>query len=415
MSEEKDREQYGVLLYYNYAEIPDLNNLLTFYHSNCSSLNLRGRVRLSSHGVNVTVGGNFSSLESHIEALKAYNSLFHNTDFKLATCHHPINDKVSQECGFTSLSIRIVDELVTLSSHPLSKAPDVSNAGRHLSALDFHSSLHNANNESPESGLVLLDARNLYETRIGKFHVPNVETLDPEVRQYSDLSSWIDDNGDRLKGKNILMYCTGGIRCEMASAYIKSKGAGFENVFQLFGGIQRYLEQFPDGGFFKGKNFVFDHRISVGSSDANVIGTCLICQSSFDDYTTRCRCTYCRMLVLVCHSCQNESTVYVCELCQKQGKAVKSTQLIENGESKTSLSASEFHNFSSDAICLPRLPRGDGDGKVCDIARPNFTFICVLSKDLKKTENLVLAWVSAECIQFQRKNSITSQETKENN
>lgn len=171
MSEEKDREQYGVLLYYNYAEIPDLNNLLTFYHSNCSSLNLRGRVRLSSHGVNVTVsnhiyyslsffissfdsyhysflfaqvGGNFSSLESHIEALKAYNSLFHNTDFKLATCHHPINDKVSQECGFTSLSIRIVDELVTLSSHPLSKAPDVSNAGRHLSALDFHSSLHNA-------------------------------------------------------------------------------------------------------------------------------------------------------------------------------------------------------------------------------------------------------------------------------
>jgi len=170
MSEEKDREQYGVLLYYNYAEIPDLNHLLTFYRSNCSSLNLLGRVRLSSHGVNVTVsnhlyysfffhssfnsyhyaflfaqvGGNLSSLESHIEALKAYNSLFHNTDFKLATCHHPLNDKVAQESGFTSLSIRIVDELVTLSSHPLLQTPDISNAGKHLSALDFHSSLHNA-------------------------------------------------------------------------------------------------------------------------------------------------------------------------------------------------------------------------------------------------------------------------------
>ncbi|KOM35450.1 hypothetical protein LR48_Vigan02g160000 [Vigna angularis] len=356
MSEDKDREQYGVLLYYNYAEIPDLNHLLTFYHSNCSSLNLRGRVRLSTHGVNVTVGGNLSSLESHIEALKAYNSLFHRTDFKLGTCHHPLNDKVAQECGFTSLSIRIVDELVTLSSQPLLKAPDISNAGRHLSALDFHSSLHNANNENPENGLVLLDARNMYETRIGKFHVPNVETLDPQVRQYSDLSSWIDDNGDRLKGKNIFMYCTGGIRCEMASAYIKSKGAGFENVFQLFGGIQRYLEQFPDGGFFKGKNFVFDHRISVGSSDANVMGTCLMCQCSFDDYTSRCRCTYCRMLVLVCRSCESESTVYVCELCQKQGKA-ESAQLIEIGESKTSLSGAEFNNFCSD---LPRVPRGDG-------------------------------------------------------
>uniref|UniRef100_A0A0R0I1K2 Rhodanese domain-containing protein n=1 Tax=Glycine max TaxID=3847 RepID=A0A0R0I1K2_SOYBN len=317
MSEDK----YGVLLYYKYAEIPNLDDLLTFYHSNCSSLSLLGRVRLSSHGVNVTVGGNLSSLGNHIQALKAYSTLFHHTDFKLATCHHPLNDKVAQECGFTSLSIRIVHELVTLSSHPLLKSPNISNAGKHLS------SLHNTNSESPEKGLVLLDARNLYETRIGKFDVPNVETLDPQVRQFSDLSSWIDDNGERLKGKNILMYCTGGIRCEMASAYIRSKGAGFEN---LFGGIQRYLEQFPDGGFFKGKNFVFDHRISVGSSDANVIGTCLICQCSFDDYSSRCRCAYCRMLVLVCGSCQNESTQYVCELCQKQGKAVRSTQLIEN-------------------------------------------------------------------------------------
>ncbi|KAG4909942.1 hypothetical protein JHK87_056058 [Glycine soja] len=353
MSEEK----YGVLLYYKYAEIPNLDDLLTFYHSNCSSLSLLGRVRLSSRGVNV--GGNLSSLEIHIEALKAYNALFHDTDFKLANCHQPLNDKVAQECGFTSLSIRIVDELVTLSSHPLLKSPDISNAGKHLSALDFHSSLHNTNKESPENDLVLLDARNLYETRIGKFHVPNIETLDPQVRQYSDLSSWIDDNGERLKGKNILMYCTGGIRCEMASAYIRSKGAGFENVFQLFGGIQRYLEQFPDGGFFKGKNFVFDHRISVGSSDANVIGTCLICQCSFDDYSSRCRCAYCRMLVLVCGSCQNESTQYVCELCQKQGKVVRSTQLIENGESKSSLPGAEFQNFSSDTMCLPQVPRGD--------------------------------------------------------
>ncbi|KAK7344285.1 hypothetical protein VNO77_13725 [Canavalia gladiata] len=355
-----DREQYGVLLYYNYADIPNLDDLVTFYHSNCSSLRLLGRVRLSPHGVNVTVGGNLSSLESHIEALKAQNTLFHDTDFKLATCHHPLNDKVAEECGFTSLSIRIVNELVTLSSHPLLKSPEISKAGRHLSASEFHSSIQNADMESPENSFVLLDARNLYETRIGKFHAPNVETLDPQVRQYSDLSSWIDDNGERLKGKNILMYCTGGIRCEMASAYIRSKGAGFENVFQLFGGIQRYLEQFPDGGFFKGKNFVFDHRISVGSLDASTVGTCLICHCSFDDYSSRCRCTYCRMLVLVCGSCQNESACYVCELCQKQGNANSSKQSIENGESKVSLPGVEFQNFSSDTMFLPQVPRGDG-------------------------------------------------------
>ncbi|CAK8572538.1 unnamed protein product [Lathyrus sativus] len=360
MSDNKTTDQYGVLLYYKYVDIPNLNDLLTFYRSNCSSLSLLGRVRLSSHGVNVTVGGNLSSLEQHIEALKANSALFHGTDFKLATCHHPLNDDVAKECGFTSLSIRIVKELVTLSSHPLLKSPEISNAGRHLSALEFHSTLHNANKESPENGLVLLDARNLYETRIGKFHAPNVETLDPQVRQYSDLSSWIDDRSEQLKGKNILMYCTGGIRCEMASAYIRTKGAGFENVFQLFGGIQRYLEQFPDGGFFKGKNFVFDHRISVGGSEASsTIGTCLICQCSFDDYSSRCRCTYCRMLVLVCESCQNESALYVCELCQKQGKAVGSKQLNENDDSKKSLQGVEFQDFSSDTMLLPQELRGD--------------------------------------------------------
>ena len=160
MSEDK----YGVLLYYKYAEIPNLDDLLTFYHSNCSSLSLLGRVRLSSHGVNVTVsvplissfipfipnsllftqvGGNLSSLGNHIQALKAYSTLFHHTDFKLATCHHPLNDKVAQECGFTSLSIRIVHELVTLSSHPLLKSPNISNAGKHLSSLHNTSSCCN--------------------------------------------------------------------------------------------------------------------------------------------------------------------------------------------------------------------------------------------------------------------------------
>ncbi|XWS57413.1 hypothetical protein CRYUN_Cryun09bG0172100 [Craigia yunnanensis] len=222
------------------------------------------------------VGGLLLALEKHIEAGKS-KSLFQGTDFKLASSHHPLNDKVALECGFTSLSIRVVNELVTFSSHPLLKAPEVSNAGRHLSAAEFHSVLQSGGialvlslfmawqlmkNGSPtdDKQLVLLDARNLYETRIDKFHAPSVETLDPGIRQYSDLSSWIDDNSEQLTGKHVLMYCTGGISCEMASAYIRSKGVGFENVFQLFGGMQRYLEQFPDGGFFREKNFVFDHR-----------------------------------------------------------------------------------------------------------------------------------------------------------
>ncbi|XP_075656913.1 rhodanese-like domain-containing protein 6 [Castanea sativa] len=362
----QDEDQYGVLLYYKYTQITDLDSLFSFYESNCNSLSLLGRVRLSPHGVNVTVGGKLSSLEKHIAAVKS-NALFEGTDFKLATCDHPVDDKVAKECGFTSLSIRIVKELVTLSSDPLLKSPEISNAGRHLTAAEFHSALQGTGplleKDSPtcNEDLVLLDARNLYETRIGKFHAPNVETLDPGIRQYSDLPSWIDDKSEQLKGKRVLMYCTGGIRCEMASAYIRSKGAGFENVFQLFGGIQRYLEQFPDGGFFKGKNFVFDHRISVGSSDPNIIGTCLLCGSSFDDYSSRCRCAHCRMLVLVCDSCRMEDALYVCELCQKYGKGVQSVPSLENGKTQV-LSLQEEHKLVSlDTKFSPQLPWSHGN------------------------------------------------------
>ncbi|RZC65838.1 hypothetical protein C5167_009530 [Papaver somniferum] len=130
-------------------------------------------------------------------------------------------------------------ELVTFSLQPLLESPAISNAGRHLSAAEFHSVLHGAVNnlesevQSGGKPLILLDVRNVYETRIGKFETSTVETLDPEIRQYSDLPSWIDSHAEQLQGKSGLMYCTGGIRCEMASAYIRSKGHGLENVFQV--------------------------------------------------------------------------------------------------------------------------------------------------------------------------------------
>ncbi|XAR52714.1 hypothetical protein NMG60_11020920 [Bertholletia excelsa] len=363
----KEEVEYGVLLYYKYTSIPDVDSLFTFYDSNCRCLELLGRVRLSPSGVNVTVGGKLSALEKHIAAVRS-NSLFEGTDFKLASCHEPLNDKVARECGFTSLSIRVVKELVTFSSHPLLKSPDVSKAGRHLSAAEFHSVLENVGKfplektTDDQQRVVLLDARNLYETRIGKFQTSNVRTLDPEIRQYSDLHAWIDNNSEQLRGNQILMYCTGGIRCEMASAYIRSKGDGFENVFQLYGGIQRYLEQFPDGGFFKGKNFVFDHRVSVGSSDANVMGTCLLCCSSFDDYLSRNRCIYCRMLVLVCDSCQKKGSQYICELCQKNGKSVQQVPLIEGDESEELSRPMETEAVATSVSTkfLPQLPWGNG-------------------------------------------------------
>eukprot|EP01018_Ginkgo_biloba_P025676 Gb_11083 [translate_table: standard] len=344
---QEQKEEQGVLLYYKYVTIPDPATVVDWFRNDCTALGLLGRVRVASNGINVTVGGKMASLEKHIAAVDL-DPLFKGCDFKLAPCQHTIDQRIAKECGFTSLSVRVVKEVVTLGFHPLLKSPSIADAGKHLSANEFHSVLQMAEEKSHEDSilkgslmdisleskpgdcnhgrLVLLDARNSYETSIGKFLPPKgVDILDPKIRQYSDLPAWIDMHSDQLRGNCILMYCTGGVRCEMASAYIRMKGSGYENVYQLSGGIQRYLEAYPNGGFFKGKNFVFDHRISVGSSDTEVIGSCLLCANPFDDYSARCRCSYCRMLVLVCSTCQGlstskvESPTYICELCRKRG------------------------------------------------------------------------------------------------
>jgi predicted sulfurtransferase len=118
------------------------------------------------------------------------------------------------------------------------------------------------------------------------------------------------------------MYCTGGIRCEKASAYLKH--LGIENVFQLQGGIHRYLEQFPDGGRFKGKNFVFDQRVMMASHDETITGKCEKCQRPYDTMkisgSSSTRCAYCRMHILLCDTClqakndsNNEQTHLYCE------------------------------------------------------------------------------------------------------
>ena len=147
--------------------------------------------------------------------------------------------------------------------------------------------------------------------------------------------------GGGRRRKRVLMYCTGGVRCERASSLLntllldarrRAGDAGLEadevEVHQLRGGIQRYLEAYPDGGFFRGVNFVFDDRISVPPASRargphraaadDVVGRCLLCSAATEDYTPRLRCGHGRMLVLVCAACVRERGGAIdarCELC----------------------------------------------------------------------------------------------------
>ncbi|KAL3681523.1 hypothetical protein R1sor_024479 [Riccia sorocarpa] len=346
---ESDAVEEGILLYYKFARIDDPEETKNWLFNLCSSLGLLGRIRVAPDGINITVGGKMAALQEHIKAVSS-NAMFDGTDFKLASCSPPGDCKAAAECGFTSLSARTVKELVTLGLHPSVQPPSVLDAGRHASAQEFHGILEDSvRDQDPLKKIVVVDARNVYETRIGKFTAPKgVEVLDPLVRQYSDLPRWIDENEDQLRNKQVLMYCTGGVRCEMASAYIRSKGEEFQDVVQLSGGIQRYMEAFPDGGFFVGKNFVFDHRLAVPSSNLLVVGKCLHCSTPYDDYSARCRCSLCRMLVLVCTDCQSRGAPTICEICVKSDKssrkpgrtedAVRDGKCTDDSEIKVALS-----------------------------------------------------------------------------
>jgi len=133
-----EQESSGILLYCKYTTVPKIESLISFFKSNCKSLNLLGRVRIASNGVNVTIGGKLSALEWHIEAMKL-NVAFEGTDFKLAASEGPLDEKITRECGFTGLSIRVVKELVTLRCDPSLKPPDINNVRKHLTATEFHS------------------------------------------------------------------------------------------------------------------------------------------------------------------------------------------------------------------------------------------------------------------------------------
>ena len=145
----------------------------------------------------------------------------------------------------------------------------------------------------------------------------SVQVIDPKTRKFSQFKTAIDNHIDELKGKKILMYCTGGVRCERASSYLKAKG--LESVYQLHGGIHAYQEKFPTGGYFRGKNFVYDPRRALPYPQLDeTIGSCFLCMAPYDDYSSESRCAHCRMLVLLCASCRQDGNAasVLCEQCQ---------------------------------------------------------------------------------------------------
>ncbi|POM78472.1 Rhodanese/Cell cycle control phosphatase [Phytophthora palmivora] len=280
-------DAYVVVLYYKYVRLcetqEELQAFAAVHEDLCSSLKLTGRVRLALEGINGTLGGSSSSVQSYIDAMKQQPQ-FTGVDWKTSR---------SEVEPFPDLQVRVVGEIVALELPD--DAYDLSRRGQHLTPEQFRSEQLNA---EPES-IALIDVRNTYEFNVGHF----TGALNPKTRRFGQFPQWVRDELPMLQQKDkVLMYCTGGIRCEKASAYLKH--LGLENVYQLEGGIHRYLERFPDGGgLFQGKNFVFDQRVTMASEDKTVTGQCEQCQVPHDTLSGT-RCAYCRMHVLLCESCR---------------------------------------------------------------------------------------------------------------
>ena len=294
-----------VLLYYKYIDIENLDGLHEWQKALGGLLNLCGRIRIGKEGINGTISGSDVSIMLYIEAMKyniVWKSFFNDIDFKESNNNNTNN-------AFSNFWVRQCKEIVVMGQDP--DVITANNGGIHLKPKEFHEQLlsnmnmnlnnNDKKNKNPNQEVALLDVRNLYESAIGTMK----GAIRLPTRHFSEFPKIADKliEQENLKNKNVYMYCTGGIRCERASAYLISKGV--QNCFQLEGGIHRYVEQLGKDGLFQGKNFVFDRRISSERVGDNIIGKCTVCKiASVDKYVSDYTCDKCGVWILVCTNCQ---------------------------------------------------------------------------------------------------------------
>lgn len=267
---------YRVLLYYQFAEVPAPKALAEAQLLQCQELGLRGRIIIASEGINGTVSGPAAACQSHMEALGA---VFPGIEFKI--------DEVEGHT-FKGLSVKVRDEIITMGV-PLG-TPVHQKTGRHLSPEEWREAIQ-------QDDVVLLDGRNDYESELGHFEGALLLPLE----SFRDFPAWILAHREQLEGKRILTYCTGGIRCEKLSAWMLQEG--FEEVYQLDGGIVRYGKE-TDGAGFVGMNVVFDDRVLVPPTPAHEpITHCRECGAKSANYVN-CANVLCNRRMILCPGCE---------------------------------------------------------------------------------------------------------------
>ncbi len=274
-----------VILFYRFTPLADPEAIRLWQHALCTSLGVRGRILISRHGINVTLGGSMDDLKRYVRATSSYPG-FRGLDVKW-----------SEGTGrdFARLRVRVRDEVVSFGAPDELRVDEngVVGGGVHLSARQVHELVERRGDD-----VVFFDGRNAFEAAIGRFKgavVPAADTTRDFVR--------ILDSGayDHLKSRPIVTYCTGGVRCEVLSALMNARG--FQEVYQVDGGVVRYAQEFAHDGLWEGSLFVFDDRLTLHfGDDPAVLGRCEGCASPTSHYYN-CADLACRALILLCDEC----------------------------------------------------------------------------------------------------------------
>lgn len=277
-----------ILLYYKFTPLSDPEAVRLWQRALCEKLGLKGRILISKHGINGTVGGDIESLKAYAKTTKEYAS-FKGTVFKWS-------DGTGKD--FPKLSIKVRDEIVSFGAADELEVDEhgVVGGGKHLKPEEVHKLV-----EEKGDDVIFFDGRNAYEAKVGKFK----NAIVPDVRTSKDFIKEIEDpKYDDIKDKPIVTYCTGGIRCEILSSIMKKRG--FKEVYQMDGGIVKYGEKYADDGLWEGSLYVFDDRMGVKFSDkAKDIGECVHCQAKTSNYEN-CANKACNELVLICEACKTD-------------------------------------------------------------------------------------------------------------
>jgi len=275
-----------ILLYYKFVPLSDPEAVRLWQKTLCEQHNLKGRILISKHGLNGTVGGDLEDLKAYAKATKLY-APFKGITFKWSE---------GSRDHFPKLSVKVRDEIVSFKAGDELQVDQqgVVGGGVHLKPEEVHKLV-----EERGEDVVFFDGRNAYEAKVGKFK----NAVVPDVRTSQDFITELDsDKYDDIKDKPVVTYCTGGVRCEILSSLMKNRG--FKEVYQMDGGIVKYGEKYGDEGLWEGSLYVFDDRMGVNFSDkAKDIGVCVHCGEHTSNYEN-CANKTCNDLILICEQCK---------------------------------------------------------------------------------------------------------------